>query len=105
MVEGVCHALDDQSQDSIQVSRHIARAQMNHAIPALGQVEFTPFIAHWAITKVVRGPVDFDHQTGVAHEEVRHVRADRMLPPHFETKLARAELTPERHLGRGHLAA
>jgi len=105
MVEGVRHLLDDKPENTIQIVHYVGGAEMNDAIPLFNQISLAFLIPLGTIPKVVRTSIDFDHEAGIADEEIRDIGPDRMLAANLEAKLAATKLVPQQYFGRRHPAA
>lgn len=68
---------------------------MENTIAAFAQISLAALISLWTIAVIMRAAVDFDDETCFAHEEIRNVRADGVLPPNLEAKLATPQLVPK----------
>jgi hypothetical protein len=86
MVEGVLHLLRNVRQDSLQVFHDIARPNAENAKAPLIQITVASGVSERPLAEIVRRAIHFDDEIGARYEEVSNIRADRMLPTHFEAE-------------------
>ena len=104
MVEGAPRPLYDPFRNRRCVTHDVFGWNADDAQASFAQAIVATLVPLDTIRLLVRGAVDLDDQGSLPAIEIGHVGRIRMLAAKFEPAGPAAQLLPEEHLRKGHLA-